>query len=58
MPEDATGSSLVETLVSAVKTASYPDLEVAGADLTPAVYSELHNALNRAKQDVEVRQEK
>ncbi|PSK55172.1 hypothetical protein B9Z65_2561 [Elsinoe australis] len=54
MPGDVNGSSLVEPLINAVKTASYPDVEVAGADLTPAVYSELHNALNRAKRDVEV----
>ncbi|KAF4552370.1 Hypothetical protein D9617_10g073510 [Elsinoe fawcettii] len=54
MPEATTSTNLVEPIVHSVKSASYPDADVAATSLSPAVFSELHNALQQAKQEVQV----
>ncbi|KAG8623039.1 hypothetical protein KVT40_008015 [Elsinoe batatas] len=54
MIEPEADDTLAEPIVNAVKSGSYPDAEVAAADLSPAVFTELGNALQQAKQEVEI----
>ncbi|PNS17787.1 hypothetical protein CAC42_3182 [Sphaceloma murrayae] len=54
MTDDEPSKDIINPLVNSIKSATYPDVDIAGEELTPDVFAQLHHALNHAKKDVEV----